>query len=205
MIVYGENASLKVNKLANDFNRSIDDDENKIYVSSNDSLEYDAIKYFSKSLNQIIGESNLTNYKQNQSEQTLAIIKPDAMSHRKEIIKMITDSGLIIRKYKVEVLSADLLREHYAHVAEEPFYPSLESYMSSGPVVILLVEGENAVKRLRDLVGPTDSRKAPSNTIRGKFGTDAKLNAIHASDSIENAEKEINRFFKQKSKVLKLK
>jgi nucleoside-diphosphate kinase len=84
---------------------------------------------------------------------------------------------------------------HYAHVSDRPFYPELKSFMQSSPVVIIAFSGENAVTRVRDLIGPTDSRKAAKGTIRGDFGKDTMFNLVHGSDSPENALTELKRFF----------
>jgi nucleoside-diphosphate kinase len=80
-------------------------------------------------------------------------------------------------------------------VADKPFYPSIEEFMSSRPVVIVALEGDGIVDKVRDLLGPTDSTKAEKGTIRGDFGTDMMVNVVHASDSVENGQKEIARFF----------
>ena len=93
-------------------------------------------------------------------------------------------------------LTPALLREHYAHVASKPFYPAIEEFMSSRPVLVLALQGADVVAKVRDLLGPTDSRKAAKGTIRGDFGTDMMVNVVHASDSDENAQIEIKRFFK---------
>ena len=135
-----------------------------------------------------------------EKEKTLAIIKPDGMKNIIEIIEMIYKTGLIIKKYEVRMLDEDIINEHYSHLVDRAFYPSLKKYMMSSEVVVMILEGENAVEKLRDLMGPTDSTKAPTGTIRGEFGTDITFNAIHGSDSKENAEIEINRFFNQKQK-----
>lgn len=133
-------------------------------------------------------------------QQTLAIIKPDGIKNIAKIIEMIYSSGLKIQKYEVKMLDEEILKEHYSHLLDKPFYPTLESYMLSSEVVIMILEGENAVEKLRNLMGPTDSAKAPKGTIRGEFGTNVTYNAIHGSDSKESAEVEINRFFNQKQK-----
>lgn len=93
-------------------------------------------------------------------------------------------------------LTPALLREHYAHVADKPFYPNLEKFMGSHPVIVMALRGKSIIQRVRELLGPTDSRKAPKGTIRGDFGTDTTINIVHASDSVENAKIEIARFFK---------
>jgi len=135
-------------------------------------------------------------------EKTLAIVKPDGMKNIEYIIEMIYKSGLKITDYKVETLDKETLEEHYAHIVNEKFYPNVEQYMTSGPVAIMVLEGVNAVEKFRDLMGPTDSREAGPNTIRGKYGIDKGTNAVHGSDSPKNAEIEINRFFRENVKKL---
>ena len=93
-------------------------------------------------------------------------------------------------------LSPALLRQHYAHVADKPFYPEIEGFMSARSVIMIGLQGVDVVKRVRDLLGPTDSRKAAKGTIRGDFGTDMMKNIVHASDSVENGQAELARFFK---------
>lgn len=139
--------------------------------------------------------------KKQEVENTLAIIKPDGILHIEKIIEMFYQNGLKIKDFKVEQLSEEKIEEHYAHLLDKPFYPKLRNYMMSTPVALIVLEGINAVENLRNLMGPTDSTKASPTTIRGKFGSDITYNAIHGSDSKENAEIEINRFFKQKQKV----
>lgn len=133
-------------------------------------------------------------------QKTLAIIKPDGIKNITKIIEMMYKEGLHINKYEIRSLDEEILSEHYSHLLDKPFYPKLKEYMMSGEVVIMELSGENAVDKLRTLMGPTDSAKAPKGTIRGEFGTDVTYNAIHGSDSIENAKIELNRFFKQKQK-----
>lgn len=134
-------------------------------------------------------------------ENTLAIIKPDGMFYIDKIIEMFYQNDLKIKDFKVEQLSKEKVEEHYAHLLDKPFYPKLRDYMMATPVALMILEGNNAVEKLRTLMGPTNSALASPNTIRGKFGTDITYNAIHGSDSKENAEIEINRFFEQKQKV----
>lgn len=133
-------------------------------------------------------------------ERTLAIIKPDGMKNATKIIEMIYKSGLKIETYDIRKIDSEILKEHYAHLIDKPFYYELEQYMTSTEVIIMILTGRNAVSKFRELMGPTDSLKAPKGTIRGEFGTDVRYNAIHGSDSKENAEIEINRFFRQKQK-----
>ena len=135
-------------------------------------------------------------------EETLAIIKPDGVKNAISIIDMIYKNGLKIKEYQVKKLDKDIIMDHYSHLLDKPYYPKLENYMLSSEVVIMILEGVNAVEKLRVLMGPTDSTKALKGTIRGEFGTDVTYNAIHGSDSKENAITEINIFF-SKNKILK--
>jgi nucleoside-diphosphate kinase len=132
------------------------------------------------------------------SERTLIIFKPDCMEQRHvgEVLARFESAGFRIVACKMARLQADQLREHYAHVAHLPFYPEIEAFMSRAPVVIMALEGDNVVARVRDLLGPTDSRKAAKGTIRGDYGTDMMVNVVHASDSVENGRKEVARFFR---------
>ncbi len=136
-------------------------------------------------------------------EKTLAIIKPDGMENIEKIIEMIYKSGLQIEEYKLDNLDEDVLASHYSHLLDKPFYPELRDYMMSGMVAIMILKGENAVERFRLLMGPTNSKNAEPGTIRGNFGTDITRNAVHGSDSKENALIEIDRFFNKKEKSKK--
>ena len=131
-------------------------------------------------------------------EKTFIILKPDAMEKRLvgTILARFEAAGFDVVACKMGRLSPALLREHYAHVASKPFYPEIEAFMSRRPVVLVALQGENVVQRVRDLLGPTDSRKAPKGTIRGDFGTDMMVNVAHASDSVDNARAELARFFR---------
>ncbi len=104
--------------------------------------------------------------------------------------------GLRVAGCKMAHLDAAILREHYAHVADKPFFPEIEHFMSSCPVIILVLEGEGVIDRVRNLLGPTDSTQAPAGTIRGDFGADKMHNICHASDGPDTAQAEIQRFFK---------
>ncbi|MEM3555771.1 MAG: nucleoside-diphosphate kinase [Candidatus Micrarchaeia archaeon] len=132
-------------------------------------------------------------------ERTFVMLKPDAVKKKVvgEVITRIERSGLNIVGMKVVQLDEEMCREHYSHHVDKPFFKSLVEFMCSTPVICMVVEGENAVQLLRELAGPTDSKKAPKGTIRGDFGKDVQENIIHASDSRETAEKEIKRFFKK--------
>jgi len=129
---------------------------------------------------------------------TLILLKPDCISGRRvgEVIKRFEEADFQIRGCKMFQADAALLREHYAHIADKPFFPEVETFMQSTPVVALALAGENAVDRVRSIIGPTDSKKADKGTVRGDFGVDVMVNIVHASDSPENAAIELKRFFK---------
>jgi nucleoside-diphosphate kinase len=130
-------------------------------------------------------------------ETTLVLLKPDCLADRHcgDVISRFEASGLEIVGCKMMLLADDVLAEHYAHVMDLPFYPGLKLFMRSSPVIALALSGENAVALVRDLMGPTDSRKAAKGTIRGDFGKDVMVNVVHGSDSPENASSELKRFF----------
>lgn len=131
-------------------------------------------------------------------QKTLIIFKPDCMEkkHVGAVLSRLEQAGCTVIGCKMIRLTPELLRAHYAHVADKPFYPDIEKFMASRPVVVAALAGDNIVAKVRDLLGPTDSRKAPKGTIRGDFGTDMMVNVVHASDSEENGRIEIARFFK---------
>ena len=134
-------------------------------------------------------------------ETTLILLKPDAVAKGiiGTMIERFEQAGFRIRGMKMERLSDELLAEHYAHVADQPFFPRLRMFMQEAPVVILALEAESAIARMRRLLGPTDSLKADPGTIRGDFGAkdaNSKMrNVCHASDGAENAAVELKRFF----------
>ncbi len=136
------------------------------------------------------------------NEKTLVIIKPDGLKNCSNIISILYNNDLKVTKFEVKELDKDVLRQHYSHLLDRPFYGALEEYMLSAPVAIMVVEGDNAVLKLRELAGKTDSRLAKEGTIRNLYGTDEMRNAIHTSDSNESAKEEINRFFPSKTKKL---
>ena len=131
-------------------------------------------------------------------ETTLILLKPDCIAGRLagEVLKRFEDTGFQILGCKMFRADAAILREHYAHIASKPFFPEVEIFMQSTPVIALALAGENAVERVRALIGPTDSKKAAKGTVRGDFGVDVMVNMVHASDSPENALIELRRFFK---------
>jgi nucleoside-diphosphate kinase len=126
-------------------------------------------------------------------ERTLAMIKPDAVatSATGPIIEMMEKSGLKVVAMRMTRLSRPQAEAFYAVHKERPFFKPLCEFMTSGPIVALVLEGEGAIKRYRDLMGATDSRKAAPGTIRHKHGTDNEKNAVHGSDSPETAITEI--------------
>ena len=131
-------------------------------------------------------------------ERTLSIIKPDATAvagAAGEILARFERAGLRILALKRIQLSEQLARGFYAVHKERPFYGDLVKFMTSGPVVVSVLEGENAIQAHRDLLGPTNSEEAPAGTIRGDFGTDIERNATHGSDAAETAKIEISFFF----------
>lgn len=132
-----------------------------------------------------------------QSQRTFAIIKPDAVANKSAgaIIARIEESGLDIIALKRLQLDDDIAKGFYAVHKERPFFGDLVKFMTSGPVVAMVLEGENAIARWRDLMGPTNSTEAPAGTLRGDFGTDIERNASHGSDAPETAAIEIPYFF----------
>jgi nucleoside-diphosphate kinase len=131
------------------------------------------------------------------TERTLFIVKPDAIAKRAlgKILAMIEASGLTIVAGRLTALSPDQARRFYAVHAARPFFGDLIAFMTSGPIFVGVLEGDGAVRRWRDLMGPTDSTKAPAGTVRGEFGTDVEKNAAHGSDGPETARAEIAFFF----------
>lgn len=130
-------------------------------------------------------------------EKTYIMLKPDAIRRglMGEIINKIERKGYTISAMKMFNMTKELLREHYAHIADRPFYPEVEEYMLSGPVLGMIVEGENVIKGMRNFMGPTKYLEAPAGTIRGDYSCNDRENLIHGSDAPETAEAEIKRFF----------
>lgn len=132
-------------------------------------------------------------------ERTLILLKPDTVTKGLvgRVISRFESAGFRIRGCKMIRLNPALLREHYAHIADKPFYPDVETFMGSVPVIAMVLEGKDIVARMRDLLGVTDSRKAAKGTLRAEFGVDQMVNVAHASDSPETAEREVYRFFSE--------
>ena len=131
-------------------------------------------------------------------EQTLSIIKPDAVERnlQDEIKKNFIDNGFNIKNEKKIQISKNEAEEFYKVHQSKPFYAELCNYLSSGPIVVMVLEKENAVAENRKLMGATDPKKADDGTLRKKYGISIDKNSVHGSDSLENAKIEIDFFFK---------
>ncbi len=130
-------------------------------------------------------------------EKTLILLKPDCMERKLWglVLDRFAKVDFDIVACKMLRLDEALLKEHYAHIADRPFFPEIANFMGSRPVIAIVLKGPEAIARVRSLLGPTDSKAAPAGTIRGDMGADKMLNLVHASDSPEAAEAEIKRFF----------
>ncbi len=133
------------------------------------------------------------------SEKTLILIKPDAIQRALvgEIINRFERKGLKIVGLKMMRLDEAVLREHYAHIAGKPFYPGVERFMMSSPVVAICLEGLEVVAAVRQITGITKARVAEAGSIRGDLAMSVACNVIHASDTVENAMLEVPRFFSE--------
>ena len=131
------------------------------------------------------------------NQKTLSIIKPDAVKagHVDAINLMIENSGLKILEKKEIKLSKEEAQQFYSVHSDKPFYNELCEFMTSGPIIVQMIEGENAIELYRKVMGATNPDNAEENTIRKKFATSIQENAVHGSDSEENALKELNFFF----------
>ncbi|MEI8224199.1 MAG: nucleoside-diphosphate kinase [bacterium] len=134
-----------------------------------------------------------------QQEKSLIIIKPDAIQRNLvgTIISRFEQKGLKIIGTKMMHLTDVLLKEHYAHIADKPFFPRIQKFMKSAPVIVLALSGAGAVAAIRTIVGPTKSFEAAGGTIRGDLAMSMQSNVVHASDSVEAGEAEIARFFSE--------
>ncbi len=131
-------------------------------------------------------------------ELTLSIIKPDAVERNliENIKKIFTNNNLTIKEIKKIHISKDEAAEFYKIHQSKPFYNDLCAYLSSGPIIVMILEGENAVLANRKLMGATNPKDAEENTIRKLYGISIDKNSVHGSDSVDNAKKEIDFFFK---------
>lgn len=130
-------------------------------------------------------------------ERTLVLIKPDGIQRglAGKIITRFEEKGLKMVGCKMMALDEAVLREHYAHIADKPFFPGVAKFMSSSPVLAMCWEGLEAVDAVRLITGATKARQADAGTIRGDFAMSVSCNVIHTSDSVETAGKEVPRFF----------
>ena len=134
----------------------------------------------------------------NMTEQTLSIVKPDAVERNleNEIKVFFNENGLKVIKNKKVKISKEEATEFYKVHQTKPFYNDLCNYLSSGPIVVMILEGENAVLKNRELMGATDPKNAADGTLRKLYGISIDKNSVHGSDSVDNAKQEINFFFK---------
>ena len=132
-------------------------------------------------------------------QKTLVLIKPDAMQRDLlgEVIHRFERKGLKIVAFKFIHLTEELLEEHYAHLKDKPFFPSLRDFMMQTPVAALILEGLDSIESVRKVVGPTNPREADAGTIRADLSMNVPSNIVHASDSPENAALEVKRFFQE--------
>lgn len=136
-------------------------------------------------------------------ETTLILFKPDAVAKNLvgTVLSRFEQEGFKIRGIKMMALSDEILAEHYSHIADKPFFPDVRGFMQETPVIALALEGDDVIAKIRDLLGPTDSKAAAPGTIRGDFGDkegDAKMrNVCHASDGPDAAQAELKRFFNE--------
>ncbi len=130
-------------------------------------------------------------------EKAVVIIKPDGMKKNiiGQIISRLEKEKFRIIGLKMTALTTELLETWYAHHKDKPFFPELKAFMQESPVVSMVVSGDNVVARVREMCGPTNSKEAPKGTIRGDFGEDIQRNIIHASDSVQSADREIEIMF----------
>tara|TARA_X000000950_G_C13520099_1_gene499240 strand:- start:155 stop:553 length:399 start_codon:yes stop_codon:yes gene_type:complete len=130
-------------------------------------------------------------------EKTLIIVKPDAVEKNLigSILNFFETKNFEIVQLEMMALSDEMLNEHYSHLTDKPFFPEIVEFMQSSPVVVATLQADNAVEKVRDLVGVTDPSEADEGTLRKIHGTDVMRNVIHASDSVENAIAEVERFF----------
>ncbi|MBM7623283.1 nucleoside-diphosphate kinase [Sporohalobacter salinus] len=132
-------------------------------------------------------------------EQTFFMIKPDGVKRNLvgEIISRIEKKGLTIKAMKMMQISDELAKKHYAEHVDKPFFSDLKEFITSGPVVAMVIEGLGAIKTVRKMMGKTDPAKSTPGSIRGDYALNISENIVHGSDSPESAEREINLFFNE--------
>ena len=130
-------------------------------------------------------------------EETLVLIKPDAVrkKHIGDIIKIYETNDLEITAMRMLTMTKELAAKHYVEHLDRPYYSDLDGFMTSGPIVAMILKGEDAIKRVREINGKTNPKDAAEGTIRKLYAENGSRNAVHASDSPENAKREINIFF----------
>ena len=131
------------------------------------------------------------------TERSLILFKPDCIQRRLagQLLSRIENKGMKIVGLKMLQVTVELAREHYAEHVEKPFYPLLEEFITTGPVIALVVEGPEAISVMRDMMGPTNGRNAAPGTIRGDYGASRQMNLVHGSDGPEAAAREIDIYF----------
>ncbi len=131
-------------------------------------------------------------------EKTVVLLKPDCVQKglMGEVLKRFEAQGFRVVGCKMMQLDDAILKDHYAHLVELPFFPEILGFMQSSPIMALALEGEGIIQKVRDFIGPTDSTKAEKGTVRGDLGEDKMRNVVHASDSSESAQAELSRFFR---------
>lgn len=132
-------------------------------------------------------------------ERTLVIFKPDSLERANvgRILNRFEEKGLKLIAMKMDRFTPELAKKHYSHLTDKPFFPGIEKYITRNPVILTILEGKDAVEVVRKMAGQTNAREAQAGTIRGDLAMSTQDNLIHASDSLETAEEEINRFFKE--------
>ena len=130
-------------------------------------------------------------------ERSLVLIKPDAVRRGLvgEILGRFERKGIIVESMVLRAMDAELADEHYADHVEKPFYPPLKEFMTGGPLVALVLAGDDVIEVVRTMIGSTDGRKAAAGTIRGDFSLSNRENLVHASDSPESAKRELGLWF----------
>jgi nucleoside-diphosphate kinase len=130
-------------------------------------------------------------------EKTVVLLKPDCVQKKimGEVIKRFENQGFQVIGCKMMRLDEAILRDHYSHLTEFPFFSEILGFMQSSPILAIALEGEAIIQKVRDLIGPTDSTAAAKGTVRGDLGEDKMRNVVHASDAPEAAEAELKRFF----------
>ena len=132
-------------------------------------------------------------------ERSLVLLKPDCIQRRLmgRVISRLEEKGLNLIGMKLMAMTQELARRHYAEHVDKPFYAGLEEYVTSGPIVAMVIEGPEAIQVIRTMAGKTNGLEAAPGTIRGDFSTSTRMNLVHASDSTDSAAREIAIFFTQ--------